>query len=289
MDIGTTAAAPSIQNAVPPACPAKSTRTGMSNPMRVSLSPTSTTFRTSRLTSLTPSAAATRPAVGRMSDTRSSSRPSAGTGEAVTPGGNDTSANAATMETAASAGKVAARPMSPGAPPSARPDTLIAGRTESPPSTTLTVRTKLSGPIATTGARPAGAAVRPCAPDPTEIASSVNTCRTPSTSPSRSVLSAIAPVSSAATPSPPNRTVCTAVPRPDTPPASGSAAAPPAVVTAPYTGPLWSSGGPSGALYAMRTVFGPVNAAVAAAVASGCRVPSTRRSDVPASKPAPPL
>ena len=88
----------------------------------------------------------------------------------------------------------------------------------------------------------------------------------PAAAPSSRVFSAIDPSWSAATPSPPNPTVWTFVPSPDSP--NGSADAPPRIETAPYTGPECDAGAPSGPLYSMRTVLGAVNAARAVAVAA---------------------
>ena len=91
-------------------------------------------------------------------------------------------------------------------------------------------------------------------------------------------MSTIVPGWPGAAAAPPNLTVCTAVPSPDTPSSAGvavaaAAAAPPASVIAPYTAPVCAAGLSSGALYAMRTVFGPANTALAVAAAAAPPAP----------------
>ena len=222
-----------------PALPVISTRTGSSNTMCVLLSPISITRPSSSAdASPAPRAAASAARSGAQSDTYSSSRPSAGTDVAFTPGGSVTTANDALIVTP-SGGSVTLlaagsgpRPASP-----ARAVTLIAARAPSPASETSTSRTNPAGVMATGGAWPPGldtAASLPAAP--TSIVSLVNTYRVRSApTPDMSARTAICPVCVMFTPGPSNCTLCTAVPTPSSPTASASR--PPGPVTAPYTGP----------------------------------------------------
>ena len=205
--------------------------------MCVALSPTSTTCSTWPAASGSPSAAATSAGSGRSGETYSSSRPSAGTIVAVTFGGKCTSANDATIATISVPGSLTVLvAFGPGGA-TASDETLTAGRTVSPPSTTSTWRTKPSRSMATTGMPPVGASVTANVPALTGIESSVNVCGVPAAVlPSRSVLSAIVPVSLRETPEPSKRTVCTAVPRPAT--LVGAAVVPSDSWIAPYTSPV---------------------------------------------------
>ena len=222
------------QYADEPAAPTISTRTGASNTMRVSLSPTSITLpRSSADASAAPSAAAAAAAPGRQSDMYSSIRPSDGTDVAFTPDGRVSTAKDVLIVTSPG-GNVALPPAGsgPGAGP-ARAVTLIAARTASPVPATSTTRTKLDGEIPTTGAGPAGLDTASAAPAAaTGIASFANTYRVRSGPvPSRSAATAMLPDCVAFTPGPPNATVCAAVPRP--PMSTAAAARPPGPVTAP--------------------------------------------------------
>ena len=106
---------------------------------------------------------------------------------AVTFCGNETSANDATSLTGKDGNTTAFIDASStsGRPSGASPETSIPGRTVSPLSVTLTVRTNPSRSIVTTGIWPVGISVTAVSPAPTVIVSAVNLYFVPPSSPTR--------------------------------------------------------------------------------------------------------